>query len=84
MHLIFASSLVPCGAPESGFDIANHAIVGAMRRAGVRVTHFGFKWPGAELADPENTIVLAKLIRRQTQQLLFKKLSGSQPLSEAG
>lgn len=61
MHLIFASSLVPCGAPESGFDIANHAIVGAMRRAGVRVTHFGFKWPGAELADPENTICLGEI-----------------------
>lgn len=61
MHLIFASSLVPCGAPESGFDIANHAIVGAMRRAGVQVTHFGFKWPGAELADPENTICLGEI-----------------------
>lgn len=61
MHLIFASSLVPCGTPESGFDIANHAIVGAMRRAGVRVTHFGFKWPGAELADPENTICLGEI-----------------------
>ena len=61
MHLIFASSLVPCGAPESGFDIANHAIVGAMRRAGVRVTHFGFKWPGAELADPENTVCLGEI-----------------------
>lgn len=61
MHLIFASSLVPCGAPESGFDIANHAIVGAMRRAGVKVTYFGFKWPGAELADPQNTICLGEI-----------------------
>lgn len=61
MHLVFASSLVPCGAPESGFDIANHAIVGALRRAGVKVTHFGFKWPGVELADPENTICLGEI-----------------------
>ena len=61
MHLVFASSLVPCGAPESGFDIANHAIVGAMRRAGVEVTHFGFKWPGAELADPNNTVCLGEI-----------------------
>lgn len=61
MHLVFASSLVPCGAPESGFDIANHAVVGALRRAGVKVTHFGFKWPGLELADPENTVCLGEI-----------------------
>lgn len=61
MHLVFASSLVPCGAPESGFDIANHAVVGALRRAGVKVTHFGFKWPGFELADPENTVCLGEI-----------------------
>ncbi|MDZ7823593.1 MAG: glycosyltransferase family 4 protein [Ahrensia sp.] len=61
MHLVFASSLVPCGAPESGFDIANHAIVNALRRAGVRVTYFGFKWPNVELADPENTVCLGEI-----------------------
>ncbi|WP_018688683.1 glycosyltransferase [Ahrensia kielensis] len=61
MHLVFASSLVPCGAPESGFDIANHAVVGALRRAGVKVTHFGFKWPGVELADPDNTVCLGEI-----------------------
>ena len=61
MHLVFASSLVPCGAPESGFDIANRAIVGAMCRAGVEVTHFGFKWSGVELADPDNTICLGEI-----------------------
>lgn len=74
MHLIFASSLVPCGAPESGFDIANHAIVGAMRRAGVKVTHFGFKWPGAELADPENTICLGEIDPKTDTASMAQKL----------
>ncbi len=75
MHLVFASSLVPCGAPESGFDIANHAIVGAMRRAGVEVTHFGFKWPDAELADPDNTVCLGEIDPKTDSASTKQKLS---------
>ncbi|MBN9550641.1 MAG: glycosyl transferase, partial [Alphaproteobacteria bacterium] len=46
MHLLFATSIVPDGALASGYEIANAAIIDALRRAGVRVTVIGFIWPG--------------------------------------
>jgi len=58
MHLLFATSIVPDGALASGYEIANAAIIDAMRRAGVRVTVIGFIWPGKAPSDPQNTIVL--------------------------
>jgi hypothetical protein len=61
MHLVFVSSLVPSGPPESGYEIANHAIIDGLRRAGARVTVLGFKWPGAALSDPENMVCLGEV-----------------------
>lgn len=61
MHLVFATSLVPDGAPQTGYEIANAAIIGALRRAGARVTVLGFLWPGKRPADPDNTIVLGEV-----------------------
>ena len=61
MHLVFATSIVPDGAPASGYEIANAAIIDALRRAGVRVTVIGFTWPGKAPADPENTVVLGSV-----------------------
>ncbi|TGP22401.1 MULTISPECIES: glycosyltransferase family 4 protein [unclassified Mesorhizobium] len=61
MHLLFATSIVPDGALASGYEIANAAIIDALRRAGVRVTVIGFSWPGKPAADPENTIVLGAI-----------------------
>lgn len=58
MHLLFATSIVPDGTLGSGYEIANAAIIAALRRAGVRVTVIGFSWPGKAAADPQNTIVL--------------------------
>lgn len=58
MHLLFATSIVPDGAPASGYEIANAAIIDALRRAGARVTVIGFTWPGKAAADLDNTIVL--------------------------
>ncbi|RWE89338.1 glycosyltransferase family 4 protein [Mesorhizobium sp.] len=58
MHLLFATSIVPGGALASGYEIANAAIIAALRRAGVRVTVIGFTWPGKPASDPQNTIVL--------------------------
>jgi hypothetical protein len=58
MHLLFATSIVPDGAPASGYEIANAAIIAALRRAGARVTVIGFTWPGKAAADPQDTIVL--------------------------
>lgn len=61
MHLVFVTSLVPDGAPSTGYEIANSAIIAALRRQGVRVTVVGFVRPGKEASDPDNTIVLGSL-----------------------
>lgn len=58
MHLLFATSIVPDGVLASGYEIANAAIIAALRRAGVRVTVMGFAWPGKPVADPQHTVVL--------------------------
>lgn len=61
MHLLFATSIVPDGSLASGYDIANEAIVDALRRNGARVTVLGFTWPGRAPADPDQTIVLGSV-----------------------
>jgi len=61
MHLVFATSIVPSGTATTGYEIANAAIVDALRRAGVKVTVLGFIWPGAAPSDPEHTIVLGEV-----------------------
>lgn len=61
MHLVFATSIVPAGNPSTGYEIANAAVIDALRRAGVRVTVLGFIWPGAQPSDPDGTIVLGEV-----------------------
>ncbi|MEM8540225.1 MAG: glycosyl transferase, partial [Pseudomonadota bacterium] len=73
MHLIFASSIVPCGEPKNDFDIVNRAIVEAMQRAGTRVTFIGFKWSGTELEYPENTVCLGDIDPAVINESVFQK-----------
>jgi len=61
MHLVFVTSIVPAGKPTTGYEIANAAVIDALRRAGVRVTVLGFIWPGAAPSEPESTIVLGEV-----------------------
>lgn len=61
MHLIFATSIVPDGAASTGYEIANNAVISALRRAGIRLTVVGFCWPGKRPEDPENTVVLGEI-----------------------
>ncbi len=61
MHLAFVTSLVPDGAPSTGYEIANAAIIDALRRQDVRVSVVGFVRPGKQPLDPGNTIVLGAL-----------------------
>ncbi|TIS30401.1 MAG: glycosyl transferase, partial [Mesorhizobium sp.] len=73
MHLLFATSIVPDGALASGYEIANAAIIAALRRAGARVTVIGFTWPGKPASDPQNTIVLGAVdVRTETASSLQK------------
>ncbi|EKF20560.1 glycosyltransferase family 4 protein [Nitratireductor pacificus] len=61
MHLVFATSIVPDGAPASGYEIANAAILDAFARAGCRLTVMGFAWQGREDAVPAGSVVLGAL-----------------------
>ncbi|MHA6686177.1 glycosyltransferase [Mesorhizobium sp. A556] len=74
MHLLFATSIVPDGALASGYEIANSAIIDALRRAGARVTVMGFTWPGEPALDPQNTIVLGALDVRTDSASPVQKL----------
>ncbi|CDX16212.1 Mannosyl transferase [Mesorhizobium plurifarium] len=75
MHLLFATSIVPDGALASGYEIANAAIIDALRRAGVRVTVIGFIWPGKVPSDPQNTIVLDAVEVRTEGASAWRKLA---------
>ncbi|MFC3321072.1 glycosyltransferase family 4 protein [Mesorhizobium cantuariense] len=75
MHLLFATSIVPDGALASGYEIANAAIIAALRRAGARVTVIGFTWPGKLAADPENTVVLGAIDVRTDNASARQKLA---------
>ncbi|TIN92416.1 MAG: glycosyltransferase [Mesorhizobium sp.] len=75
MHLLFATSIVPDGALASGYEIANAAIIAALRRAGARVTVIGFAWPGRAAADPENTVVLGSVDVRTENASAPQKLA---------
>lgn len=61
MHLVFATSLVPDGAPRSGYEIANRAIIDALTALGVRLTIIGYIWPGNTPEYPDSTIVLGEI-----------------------
>ena len=75
MHLVFATSIVPDGAPATGYEIANAAIIDALRRAGIRVTVLGFTWPGKAPADPKNTVVLGSVDVRTDSASPLQKLA---------
>ncbi|BCH34653.1 glycosyl transferase [Mesorhizobium sp. L-8-10] len=75
MHLVFATSIVPDGAPSTGYEIANAAIIGALRRVGVRVTVLGFIWPGRQPADPQDTVVLGAVDVRTDTASVPRKLA---------
>jgi hypothetical protein len=75
MHLVFVTSIVPHGAPATGYEIANAAIIDALRRAGVRVTVLGFTWPGKAALDPERTVVLGSVDVRTDNASALQKLA---------
>lgn len=58
MRLAFITSLIPVAKPDTGFEIANAAILDALRSAGHEVTAFGFLRPGEAPADPAQAVVI--------------------------
>lgn len=74
MHLVFVTSLVPDGAPTTGYEIANATILDALRRIGARVTVVGYAWPGKAPAEPGSTVVLGEIDVRTDTASGLKKL----------
>ena len=60
MRLAFLTSLIPVARPDTGFEIANAAILSALREAGHTVTAIGFLRPGEVPAEPEQAIVVTE------------------------
>lgn len=58
MRLAFLTALIPVEKPDTGFEIANAAILDALRAAGHKVTAFGFLRPGEVPADPAQAVVV--------------------------
>lgn len=73
MHLLFVTSIVPDGRLESGYEIANDAIIEALRRDGARVTVMGLAWPGRRPPANPDTVVLGEMdVRTQAASPLQK------------
>jgi hypothetical protein len=58
VRLAFLTTLIPVARPDTGFEIANAAILDALRAAGHQVTAFGFVRPGEVPADPDGAVVI--------------------------
>jgi len=61
LRLAFLTSLIPVARPDTGFEIANAAILSALRAAGHDVTAIGFLRPGEEPAEPGKAVVVNKV-----------------------
>ncbi|MBO0661637.1 glycosyltransferase family 4 protein [Jiella sp. MQZ9-1] len=87
MHLLFLSSLLPDGAPSTGFELANQAILDGYRRAGVRLTIAGFRREGARPATADEidlgTIVIenAAASRLQKARWVFGAIRSGRTVS---
>lgn len=57
MRLAFVTSLVPVARPDTGFEIANAAIVDALTAAGHEVVPIGFMRPGEIPRDRRSVVV---------------------------
>ncbi|MEN5083879.1 glycosyltransferase [Bosea sp. TWI1241] len=58
MRIAFLTALVPVAKPDTGFEIANAAILSALREAGHEVVAFGFVRPGEVPAEPDGAVVI--------------------------
>ena len=61
MRLAFITSLVPVARPETGFEIANAAILAALRAAGHEVISIGFMRHGEMPADPDHAVIIDRI-----------------------
>lgn len=74
MRLAFLTALIPVEKPDTGFEIANAAILAALRAAGHDVTAFGFLRPGETPADPDRSVVIDTLAIENAEVGAARKL----------
>lgn len=60
LRLAFLTALIPVARPDTGFEIANAAILDALRAAGHEVLAFGFTRPGETPADSAQAVMIAQ------------------------
>lgn len=75
MRLAFVTSLVPTARPDTGFEIANAAIVDALRAAGHDVTIFGFARPDDELREDPSLVLIDRLVIENSAAGAARKLA---------
>jgi glycosyltransferase involved in cell wall biosynthesis len=88
VRLAFLTALIPVEKPDTGFEIANAAILSALRAAGHEVTAFGFLRPGETPADPARSVVIdhgaienAEVGKGQKLRWLAKSLAAGLPVA---
>lgn len=74
MRLAFVTSLVPTARPDTGFEIANAAIIEALRAAGHEVAVFGFARPEDELQDDPSLVLIGRIVIENSVAGLKRKL----------
>lgn len=74
MRLAFLTALIPVEKPDTGFEIANAAILAALRAAGHEVTAFGFRRPDEMPADPDRSVVVDALAIENAEVGAVRKL----------
>ena len=62
MKLAFVTSLVPVEKPDTGFEIANIAILDALRSLGHQVTVFGFARPDDDVRPDQDLVLLGRMV----------------------
>lgn len=61
MRIAFITSLVPVAKPDTGFEIANAAIVAALRAAGHDAISIGFMRAGEIPREPGNAVIIDRI-----------------------
>ncbi len=62
MKLAFVTSLVPVLKPDTGFEIANVAIIDVLRSLGHQVTVFGFARPDDDVRPDGDLVLLGRMV----------------------
>ncbi len=73
MKLAFITSLAPTLKPDTGFEIANAAILNALRDAGHQVVVFGFARPDDILKPDRDLVLLGRMILENSAAALPRK-----------